>query len=55
MCQKLTVIMETLLVETEENPMASIPAGSHHVAIGSSFGAGMAAVAHLVLATLESA
>jgi len=40
MRQKVTVIMETLVMETEEDPMASIPAGSQYVAMGSSFGAG---------------
>jgi lysophospholipase L1-like esterase len=38
--QKVTVIMETLVMETEEDPMASVPAGSQYVAMGSSFGAG---------------
>ena len=40
MGQEVTVIMETLVMETEEEPMASIPAGSQYVAMGSSFGAG---------------
>jgi lysophospholipase L1-like esterase len=40
MRQKVTVIMETLVMETEEDPMASIPAGSQYVAMGSLFGAG---------------
>jgi lysophospholipase L1-like esterase len=38
--QKVTAIMETLLMGTEEDRMALIPAGSQYVAMGSSFGAG---------------
>jgi lysophospholipase L1-like esterase len=40
MRQKVTAIMETLLMMTEGGGMASIPAGSQYVAMGSSFGAG---------------
>ena len=40
MRQKVTTVMETLLMETEGGRMAPIPAGSQYVAMGSSFGAG---------------